>query len=370
MVITDFDDKIIKRASEVLPPTVYMRVTEKVWARTKGAVNKRYSCDLTVYDHAHLGHACSYVRFDIVQMILTRVFRINVIHVMVITDIDDKIIKRASEPVVKPLIALSLFQVLPPTVYMRVTENIPPIIAFIEGIINNQHTNATPKDVVYFDIKSIGRQYGKLLGWFVDSGGELGDTGDTDKRNARDSALWKAFKPQEPFWEAPWGKGRPGWHIECSTIARVAAAKVSVQTVLTDDFDTPRAVDAIMGLIHHGNQQLQAVTKCVTGESSPGILPSVVELLVRFQSWVRSYALATDELALVLSDCSQLSEKRKSQLKEHRKQQIREREPLLKACDVLRGALAPLGINIKDRGNTSTWEITEKRTELQKEEAN
>ncbi|XP_055764105.1 probable cysteine--tRNA ligase, mitochondrial isoform X2 [Salvelinus fontinalis] len=161
-----------------------------------------YSCGPTVYDHAHLGHACSYVRFDIIQRVLSRVFGINVIHVMVITDIDDKIIRRALE-------------VLPPAVYLRVTENIPQIVAFIEGIIRNEHAYATKQGDVYFDIGSIGDRYGKLMG----ARDAAGEPGDTEKRDSRDFALWKASKPQEPSWESPWGKGRPGWHIECSTIA-------------------------------------------------------------------------------------------------------------------------------------------------------
>ncbi|RXM32734.1 putative cysteine--tRNA ligase, mitochondrial [Acipenser ruthenus] len=418
-----------------------------------------YSCGPTVYDHAHLGHACSYVRFDTVQRILTRVFGINVIHVMVITDIDDKIIKRASELNMSSTVLARLYdeefksdmaalKVLPPTVYMRVTENIPQIIAFIEGIINNQHAYATPKGSVYFDIKSIGSRYGKLMGGFVDSGGELGHLhlkGSEEKMSKslknfitikdffqtfsanefRMFCLLTKYRSAIDYSDASMNEAKSvlssissffsdaGAYMTgkllCQSVdegflwERLAAAKVNVQTALTDDFDTPRAIDEIMGLIHHGNRQLQAVTKggqssrspavfgailsyiegfldtvgvsvkentCVTGESSHGTLPSVVEQLVSFRSQVRSYALATDELAPVLSDCSQLSEERKSQLKEHRKQQIREREPLLKACDVLRRDLAPLGINIKDRGNTSTWEITEKRTELQKEEAN
>ncbi|XP_051982273.1 cysteine--tRNA ligase-like [Xyrauchen texanus] len=114
----------------------------------------RYSCGPTVYDHAHLGHACTYVRFDILQRILSRLFGINVIHVMVITDIDDKIIQRSLEENISPTILARMYEedfkrdmqalrVLPPAVYMRVTENISHIIAFTERIIGNGHAYVT-----------------------------------------------------------------------------------------------------------------------------------------------------------------------------------------------------------------------------------
>ncbi|KAM9836171.1 putative cysteine--tRNA ligase, mitochondrial isoform 2-T2 [Aulostomus maculatus] len=161
-----------------------------------------YSCGPTVYDHAHLGHACSYVRFDILQRILSRMFGITVIHAMVITDIDDKIINRGLE-------------VIPPAVYLRVTENVPQIIAFIQKIIDNGCAYVTNDGDVYFDIQSIGDRYGKFLGAVEPQEG----AGNTNKKDLRDFALWKPSKPQEPYWESPWGRGRPGWHIECSTVA-------------------------------------------------------------------------------------------------------------------------------------------------------
>ncbi|XP_016296772.1 probable cysteine--tRNA ligase, mitochondrial isoform X4 [Sinocyclocheilus anshuiensis] len=185
-----------------------------------------YSCGPTVYDHAHLGHACSYVRFDILQRILSRIFEINVIHVMVITDIDDKIIQRSLEQNISPTVLarmheeefkrdMQALRVLPPAVYMRVTDNIPQIVAFIKRIIGNGHAYVTSQGNVYFDTQSIGNRYGKL----VNLGGIVGELGAQDKRDPRDFALWKASKPHEPHWESPWGQGRPGWHIECSTIA-------------------------------------------------------------------------------------------------------------------------------------------------------
>ncbi|XP_071385548.1 cysteine--tRNA ligase, mitochondrial-like, partial [Centroberyx affinis] len=120
----------------------------------KEGVATWYSCGPTVYDHAHLGHACSYVRFDILQRILSRLFGISVIHAMVITDIDDKIIKRSWEESVSPTVLARMYEeefqkdmlslkVIPPAVYLRVTENVPQIVAFIERIIQNGHAYAT-----------------------------------------------------------------------------------------------------------------------------------------------------------------------------------------------------------------------------------
>ncbi|NXK36674.1 SYCM protein, partial [Piprites chloris] len=192
-----------------------------------------YSCGPTVYDQAHLGHACSYVRFDIIRRIMTKFFGIEVIMVMGITDIDDKIIRRSSEMNVSP-VALARFyeedfkqdmaalKVLPPTVYMRVTDNIPQIISFIKTIIANGQAYTTSQGNVYFDVKSWGKRYGVLTAINPDTQDEAVDS---DKRHDEDFALWKAAKPQELSWDSPWGKGRPGWHIECSTISSAVFGK-------------------------------------------------------------------------------------------------------------------------------------------------
>ncbi|NWU53630.1 SYCM protein, partial [Dromas ardeola] len=175
----------------------------------------------------------SYVKFDIIRRIMTRFFGIEVIMVMGITDIDDKIIKRANEMKISPLALARIYEedfkqdmaalkVLPPTVYMRVTDNIPHIISFIKTIIDSGQAYATSQGNVYFDVKSWGKRYGVLTTIHPDSQDEAVDT---DKRHSKDFALWKAAKPQELSWSSPWGKGRPGWHIECSTISSAVFGK-------------------------------------------------------------------------------------------------------------------------------------------------
>lgn len=484
-----------------------------------------YSCGPTVYDHAHLGHACSYVRFDILQRILSRVFGITVIHAMVITDIDDKIIKRSWEENVSASVVARLYEdefkkdmlslkVLPPSVYLRVTENVQHIIAFIERIIQNGHAYATKEGDVYFDIQSIGDRYGKFVG-AVDSPSEPGSS---NKKDSRDFALWKPSKPQEPWWESPWGRGRPGWHIECSTVAssvfgsqldihsggidlafphhenevaqseayhqcgqwgnyflhsghlhlkgstekmskslknyitikdflqsysadefrmfcllskyrsaidysegsmsearaslgtistflhdaqaymkgqlqclpvqdatlwdRLAETKRFILAALADDFDTPRAMNALMNLVYQGNCQLQPISKSDGTPRSPavfgamssyitdvldifgisklqntadaanssGSLEAIVDQLTRFRSDVRAFALARRQ-----DDPSAGAPVKRGPYPD--------RMPLLKACDALRNDLAPLGVLIKDRGTNSTWEITQRQTE-------
>ncbi|XP_074993311.1 putative cysteine--tRNA ligase, mitochondrial isoform X6 [Calonectris borealis] len=164
---------------------------------------------------------------------MTRFFGIEVIMVMGITDIDDKIIKRANEMNISPVALARIYEedfkqdmaalkVLPPTVYMRVTDNIPQIISFIKTIIASGQAYATSQGNVYFDVKSWGKRYGVLTTIYPDTQEEAVDT---DKRHGKDFALWKAAKPQELSWTSPWGNGRPGWHIECSTISSAVFGK-------------------------------------------------------------------------------------------------------------------------------------------------
>ncbi|XP_023703007.1 probable cysteine--tRNA ligase, mitochondrial isoform X2 [Cryptotermes secundus] len=185
-----------------------------------------YMCGPTVYDSAHLGHACCYMKFDTINRILLNYFNINVVMMMGVTDIDDKIIIRAAQLKEEPRRLAERYEmeffedmaslnIMPPTVVTKVTNFIPQIINFVQKIIDKGQAYNTEDGSVYFDTKSY-TQYGKLLPNIPRE-----DSSVTYKRSAMDFALWKGSKPGEPCWPSPWGPGagRPGWHIECSTMA-------------------------------------------------------------------------------------------------------------------------------------------------------
>jgi len=187
-----------------------------------------YVCGPTVYDKAHVGHAMSVLVFDIIRRYLVyKGYEVEL--VMNYTDVDDKIIQRALvEDVDSIQIAeryieefnqhLESLNVLPAAEYPRATEEIKEIIKSIKTLVDKGYAYQANGDVFYriekFD------EYGKLSGRDIEDM-EAGSRVDVDskKEHPMDFALWKAAKPNEPSWDSPWGKGRPGWHIECSVMS-------------------------------------------------------------------------------------------------------------------------------------------------------
>ena len=187
-----------------------------------------YVCGPTVYDYSHIGHARSYVAFDVIRRYL-EYKGYTVIYVQNITDVDDKIIKRANELGENPFSLSKRFtqayfedmdrlNVRRANIHPKVTEHIPEIIEFIEELIKKGYAYEVDGNI-YFSVSEF-KDYGKLSGQSMDGilAGARVEV-DENKRDPRDFALWKKAKKGEIFWESPWGKGRPGWHIECSTMA-------------------------------------------------------------------------------------------------------------------------------------------------------
>ncbi len=187
-----------------------------------------YVCGPTVYDKAHVGHAMSTLVFDIIRRYLE--FRgYQVRHVMNYTDVDDKIIQRANAEGVDPIKLAERYileyqhhledlNVIPATVYPRVTREIDHIIAMVSELIEKGYAYEVEGDV-YFRV-TRDQDYGRLSGRRIEdmrSGARV--EVDERKEDPIDFALWKASKPGEPSWESPWGPGRPGWHIECSAMS-------------------------------------------------------------------------------------------------------------------------------------------------------
>ncbi|BAU23954.1 cysteinyl-tRNA synthetase [Caldimicrobium thiodismutans] len=187
-----------------------------------------YVCGITAYDSSHLGHARSAIIFDVLFRIL-RWLCYEVLYVRNITDIDDKIINRANREGLfwKDITErytqeyqeeMEKLGVLKPTFEPKASEHIHEIISLIEKLINGGLAYVSEGDV-YFAVEKF-KGYGKLSGRKLEellSGVRIDPS--EKKRNPLDFALWKSAKPGEPFWESPWGFGRPGWHIECSAMS-------------------------------------------------------------------------------------------------------------------------------------------------------
>lgn len=190
---------------------------------------KMYVCGPTVYDYIHIGNARPYVIFDTIRRYLEyKGYQVN--YVQNFTDVDDKIIKKANAEGVESTVISERYiaealkdaeglNVEPATKNPKVTEEMDHIIEMIQAIIDKGHAYEV-NGSVFFDTKSF-NGYGKLSGKNIDdleAGARIEI--DTQKKNPMDFVLWKPKKEGEPYWESPWGQGRPGWHIECSVMAK------------------------------------------------------------------------------------------------------------------------------------------------------
>ena len=190
-----------------------------------------YACGPTVYNYFHIGNARPFITFDVLRRQLERE-GYQVTFVQNFTDIDDKMIRRANEEgiTVKELadrfiaeyyVDAGALGIRPATVHPKATEHIAEIIQLITRLIENGHAYATPSGDVYYRVSAF-PGYGKLSGQNMEdreTGASERLNVETDKEAPEDFALWKAQKPGEPAWDSPWGKGRPGWHIECSAMS-------------------------------------------------------------------------------------------------------------------------------------------------------
>ncbi|HUU04015.1 MAG TPA: cysteine--tRNA ligase [Myxococcota bacterium] len=187
-----------------------------------------YVCGVTVYDMCHIGHARAYVTADLIYRYL-QASGFEVTYVRNFTDVDDKIIKRAAElgiptgeltekNISEFYTDMDALMIKRPDVEPRVTGHIPDIIETVRALVDRGHAYVVDGDV-YFDVPSY-PDYGKLSKRNLDDlkAGARVEV-DRRKRSPLDFVLWKASKPGEPKWDSPWGKGRPGWHIECSTMS-------------------------------------------------------------------------------------------------------------------------------------------------------
>lgn len=189
---------------------------------------RMYVCGPTVYDQIHVGNGRTFLAFDVIRRYLTYK-GYQVTFAQNLTDVDDKIINRANEQGRTPEEVAAEFSdafieqmhrlnVLDPDIRPRATREIPAMIEMIQGLIEQGHAYAPGNGDVYFSVRSD-PGYGCVSGRKVDElkvGARI--EANDEKRDPLDFALWKAAKPGEPMWDSPWGKGRPGWHTECSAM--------------------------------------------------------------------------------------------------------------------------------------------------------
>ena len=194
----------------------------------QGDVVKMYVCGVTPYDDAHIGHAMSYIIFDVIRRYL-KFQGYQLKYVQNITDIDDKIIARANSQSIPAgelaqkysqafLEDMTDLNVEPADIYPYATGEIPKILEVVQGLVDKGYAYQA-NGSVYFRVRSK-EDYGKLSRRNLEqmmAGARIEASG--EKEHPMDFVLWKASKPGEPSWESPWGPGRPGWHIECSAMS-------------------------------------------------------------------------------------------------------------------------------------------------------
>ena len=188
-------------------------------------VIKLFVCGPTVYDYSHIGHARTYISFDVIVRYLKHK-GYSVFYLQNITDIDDKIINRAKERNVDPLELshkfeeeylkdMQLLNVTNVNFYARATEHMQAIINQIQTLMDKGYAYDTPTGV-YFDVSKF-EGFAKLSNRKLDDLQNVRISVDSTKKDPKDFALWKK-QDEEPYWDSPWGKGRPGWHIEDTAI--------------------------------------------------------------------------------------------------------------------------------------------------------
>ena len=188
-----------------------------------------YCCGVTPYNHPHIGNARPFVTWDVIRRYFAKKgYKVH--YIQNFTDVDDKIINTANKEGVQwsdisgryikaYFEAMDALNVKRADVYPRVSETIPDIIAMVQKLIDNGYAYAVDNGDVFYSVEKFAG-YGKLSGRKLEdmqAGARI--EVDTRKHHPMDFALWKSAKPGEPSWDSPWGKGRPGWHIECSTMS-------------------------------------------------------------------------------------------------------------------------------------------------------
>jgi cysteinyl-tRNA synthetase len=222
-----------------------------------------YVCGMTVQDKPHMGHMLAFVSGDMIRRYLEHL-GYEVAYIQNFTDIDDKIIDRANKEGVDYRVVVErnieayhriakAVNIKPATLYPYATQHIPEIIAMVSKLIERGNAYPAGGDV-YFRVRTK-KDYGKLSKRDIDDliSGARVEVGE-NKEDPLDFALWKASKPGEPYWDSPWGKGRPGWHIECSAMAT---------KYLGDTLDLHGGGEDLI-FPHHENELAQS--ECATGK--------------------------------------------------------------------------------------------------------